>query len=72
MELEKVSWTGERIRALRTSARHSRRVLADRLGVSLNHVYMLEVGLRMPSRTLEIVLDCIEKQLRKASYAKKG
>ena len=68
-------WTPKDIKALRKVNRLSQRVLSELLGVTENYVYLLEKGVRTPSKTLRLLLESIEKQLnekRKESDKKHG
>jgi DNA-binding transcriptional regulator YiaG len=67
-------WHKEDIRKLRDRLKLTQRAFADLLGVTENYVYLLERGVRIPSKTLELLLDCIEKEKGKGgekAYAKK-
>lgn len=55
-------WTAEDIEALRKKQGLSRRAFSELLGVAGNHIYLLERGLRKPSKTLMLLLDCVERQ----------
>lgn len=57
------NWKPENIMALRKRHKLTRKTFSDLLGVAGNHVYLLERGLRQPSRTLQRLLDYIEKDL---------
>ncbi len=57
------AWTPEDIRGMRKRYKLSRSRLANLLGVTGNYVYLLEKGVRQPSKTLRLLLDCIERQL---------
>jgi DNA-binding transcriptional regulator YiaG len=57
------AWLPEEIEALRKKHRLTRRAFSELLGVAGNHVYLLERGLREPSNTLRLLLNCVEKQL---------
>ena len=59
------TWTPEAVKELRKKYKLSQVAFAERLGVSGNYVYYLEKGLREPSKTLEFLLDRIEKELKK-------
>jgi len=41
----------------------SRRALGDLLGVSGNYIYLLEKGVKTPSKTIRILLDYVQKDL---------
>ncbi len=55
-------WTAKRIKALRASMDLSQDAFSKLIGTTQNYVYMLEAGLRVPSPTLELLLDCVESR----------
>jgi DNA-binding transcriptional regulator YiaG len=55
-------WKPKDIVRLRKELQLSQTMLGERLGVSRMHVYYLERGVRKPSKTLCILLDCIERK----------
>ena len=55
------AWNPEDIKRLRKRLKLSQVALADRLGVSGNYVYLLEKGVKTPSKTLRLLFDCVEK-----------
>jgi DNA-binding transcriptional regulator YiaG len=59
------AWRPEDIKRLRKKLKLSQAALAERLGVSGNYVYLLEKGVKEPSKTLRLLLDCIEEKLKK-------
>ena len=58
------NWTPEEIKALRERFKLSQQKLSDRLGVSQNYIYLLEKGVKTPSKTLQLLLSCVEKELK--------
>lgn len=58
------TWTPEEIKALRERFKLSQQKLSDRLGVSRNYIYLLEKGVKTPSKTLQFLLNCVEKELK--------
>ncbi len=56
------TWKPGDIKGLRKRLNLSQVALAERLGVSGNYVYLLEKGVKEPSKTLRLLLDCIEKE----------
>ena len=58
-------WSGQDIRKLRKSHQLSQKEFGRLLGVSLNYIYLLEKGVRKPSKTLELLLDCVYQKLKK-------
>ena len=57
-------WTSKQIRNLRDRHKVSQKALGDLLGVSKQHIYYLERGARVPSKTLQILLSFIEEKLK--------
>ena len=58
------NWKSEEIKELRERFKLSQQVLSDRLGVSRNYIYLLEKGVKTPSKTLQLLLNCVEKELK--------
>jgi predicted transcriptional regulator len=71
-------WTPEEITILRKTYDLSKRKLGELTGVSKNYIYYLEKeteegkGVRTPSKTLRLVLDCIEKRFKAKENEKGG
>ncbi len=59
------SWTPKQIKALREKHKISQIKLGDHLGVTTNYVYLLEKGVKEPSKTLTLLLDCVEEKLKR-------
>ena len=57
-------WTSKQIRKLRERHKISQRALGDLLGVSEQHIYYLERGARVPSKTLQILMSFVEEKLK--------
>lgn len=57
-------WTPKDIKTLREKYKLSQPAFGNLLGVSGNYIYLLEKGVRIPSKTLRLLLDCIENQKR--------
>jgi DNA-binding transcriptional regulator YiaG len=57
------AWESEDVKALRKSHNLSRRAFSELLGVTGNYVYLLEKGVKTPSNTLRLLLDCVTQQL---------
>jgi DNA-binding transcriptional regulator YiaG len=57
-------WLPEEIKEFRKVNILSQKALSELLGVAENYVYFLEKGVRKPSKTLRLLLDCVEKQLK--------
>jgi DNA-binding transcriptional regulator YiaG len=60
-------WTASSIKNLRKVNRLSQKALSKFLGVTTNYVYLLEKGVRKPSKTLCLLLDCIGRELKTGS-----
>ena len=58
-------WTPKKIRSLREKHQISQIKLGERLGVTTNYVYLLEKGVKEPSKTLTLLLNCVEEKLKK-------
>jgi DNA-binding transcriptional regulator YiaG len=65
-------WLPEEIEALRKSQTLSRRVFSELLGVTGNYVYLLEKGVKTPSATLRLLLDCVERELDEKEKGKES
>jgi DNA-binding XRE family transcriptional regulator len=59
------SWKPEDIKRLKNKYSLSQRTLGDLLGVSRNYIYYLERGEKTPSKSLKLLLDCVEEKLSK-------
>jgi DNA-binding transcriptional regulator YiaG len=59
------SWTREEIRELRNGMGLSQRAFSEFLGVTEQYIYYLERGVREPSQTLRLLLDCVEERGRR-------
>ena len=57
-------WTSKQVEALRKSHKLTRRALGEMLGVTVSAVYKWERGLKVPSKSLQLLLDCVEKNLK--------
>ncbi len=57
------NWTSKEIKELRSKFKLSQKALSEMLGVSDNYIYLLEKGVKKPSKTLKILLSYIEKDL---------
>ena len=56
-----MKWTPDKIRELRTSMNLTQKKFAVLIGVTAIYVNYLEKGVRNPGKTMQILLDCIEK-----------
>ncbi len=59
------NWTPEEINNLREKYKLSQPAFGNLLGVSGNYIYLLEKGVKNPSKILKLLLNCVEKQLNK-------
>jgi len=59
-------WTSSELKTLRKKYKLSQIALGDLLGVSEQHIYYLERGVRIPSKTLRLLLDCVENERSKS------
>lgn len=60
------------IEAMRKKHGLTRKAMGELLGVAGNYVYLLERGLRTPSDTLILLLDCVEEKLKENEKGKEG
>lgn len=58
-------WTPDRIKTLRLKKGLSQQAFGKSLGVTRNFIYYLERGERKPSKILQLLLDCVEKENEK-------
>jgi DNA-binding transcriptional regulator YiaG len=58
-------WLPRDIKNLRNKYKLSQRALAILTGVTTNYIYLLEKGVKTSSNTLSLLLDCVEKELKK-------
>jgi len=58
-------WRPEDITNLKKKYSLSQRSLGNLLGVSRNYIYYLERGEKRPSKTIKLLLDCVEEKLKK-------
>ncbi len=68
------TWKPEDIRRLRKRFNLSQRALGELVGVTTNYIYLLEAGKKKPSKSLMILLDYVERDLKtsKERKVKKG
>lgn len=57
------NWDPKDILDLRKKHKLSQENFGKLLGVTLNYIYLLEKGVRKPSKTLELLLDCVYQKL---------
>jgi transcriptional regulator with XRE-family HTH domain len=58
------AWNPIEIRRLRKSLDLYQRELAELLGVTREYIILLEKGVKTPSKTLRLLLDCVERQFK--------
>jgi DNA-binding transcriptional regulator YiaG len=58
-------WTPAQIEEFRKTHNLTRRALGELLGVTVQAVYQWERGLRAPGRTVKLLLDRVEREVRK-------
>lgn len=58
-------WTSKDIKSLRNKYKLSQKALSVRLGVTEHYIYYLERGVRKPSKSFKLLLDCIEEKLKR-------
>lgn len=65
-------WTPGEIKAFRDSLRLTQKAFGDLIGVTRIYVNYLEQGVRKPSKTLCILLDCMKRNENKKESDKSG
>ncbi len=65
------NWSPEEINNLRGKYKLSQPAFGNLLGVSGNYIYLLEKGVKTPSRTLRLLLNCVERQLNEKEKGEK-
>jgi DNA-binding transcriptional regulator YiaG len=63
-------WSPKDILKLRDRYNLSQPVFGELLGVTGNYVYLLEKGVKTPSKTLRLLLDCVERQVNEKEKGK--
>lgn len=64
--MKKTRWTGKEIKALRDRLALTQAAFGVRLGVSGNYVWMMEADQKVPSPSLRLLLDCIDRDTKGA------
>ncbi len=59
------SWTPDKIKTLREKYKLSQRAFGELLGVTRMHIYYIERGKKTPSKTLQLLMDCVEEKIKK-------
>ena len=58
-------WSPKDFKTLRKKYKLSQRALGELVGVSDQYVYYIERGVRNPSKTLQLLLNYVEEDLKK-------
>lgn len=58
------TWTPDRIRSLRQLMKMTQAAFGDHIGITRTYVYLLEKGVKKPSKTLMCLFDYIEKAFK--------
>lgn len=58
-------WKPKDIKALRKKLKLSQQVFGDLVGVTRTYVNLMERGVKTPSKSLRLLLDCVEGKLKK-------
>lgn len=66
------AWTPEEIKDFRKGLNLYQKDFALLLGVSMRYIIYLEKGVRVPSKTLRLFLDCIEREAKGKRKRKGG
>ncbi|MFC1769564.1 helix-turn-helix domain-containing protein [Nitrospirota bacterium] len=56
------TWKPKDIKKLRTQMELSQTAFGERIGVTMNYVHLLEKGVKTPSKTLMLLLDCVKEK----------
>lgn len=66
------NWTPKEIKNLREKHNLSQPAFGNLLGVTGNYIYLLEKGVKTPSKTLRLLLDCVERQFKENEKGKES
>ena len=55
-------WNSKNIWELRDRLKVTQKAFSELLGVTENYIYLLEKGVKKPSKTFRLLLDCVEKE----------
>lgn len=68
------NWIPQDIKNLRMKYKLSQPVFGEMVGVSGNYIYLLEKGVKKPSKTLRILFGYIEKEIEngEGKYGKRA
>jgi len=59
------NWTPKEIKTLREKHNLSQPAFGSLLGVTGNYVYLMEKGVRTPSKTIKLLLSRIEQEFKR-------
>ena len=65
------NWTAKEIKKLRLNLKLSQRVFGEIIGVTTRYVIYLEQGRKEPSKTLQLLLNCIVRENSKKKGGEK-
>jgi DNA-binding XRE family transcriptional regulator len=65
-------WIPEEIKEFRNRYGLYQKQLANLLGVTERYIIYLEKGVRKPSKTITLFLDCLEDQMKQGKEKEKG
>ena len=63
-------WKPEDIKKVRLKFNLSQKAFGELLGVTRMHIYYIERGEKIPSKTLTLLLDCVEEKLKRKGNEK--
>lgn len=66
------NWTPEDIKNLRGKMNISQPAFGNLLGVTGNYIYLIERGVKQASKTLKLLLNCVEKQFKENEKGKES
>lgn len=65
------TWTPDKIKSFRQRLGLTQKAFGELVGVTRMYVIYLEKGVRTPSKTLSILLSCMEKKMKKRKAGEK-
>lgn len=65
-------WTPEEIKEFRKRLDFYQKDFASQLGVTTRYIIYLEQGVRVPSKTMKLFLDCLEREAKGKRKRKGG
>jgi len=63
-------WTPKEIKRLKQTLKLSQKAFGNLLGVTRQYIYYLERGERLPNKTLQLLLNCVEEKTKKTKKGK--